>query len=271
VTYYNPAEIEWRDGEPVLTSDGEPVEAEGLGKMSKSKNNGVDPKALIARHGADAARLFTMFAAPPEQTLEWSEAGVEGASRFLKRLYRAVAEHVGQGSVGAIPAHLDEAAQTMRRQTHETIAKVDDDIGRRYTFNTAIAAVMELLNAANRFDAKGAAHRAVVREALETAVALLAPITPHICHRLWRALGHEQPVIDAAWPRADPAALERATLDIVVQVNGKLRGRIAVDADAERDTIEQAALADGNVRRFIEDREIRRVVVVPGKLVNVVV
>jgi leucyl-tRNA synthetase len=271
IAYFNPGEVEWRRGEPVLSSDGDPVVAEGLGKMSKSKNNGVDPQALIARHGADAARLFTMFAAPPEQTLEWSEAGVEGASRFLKRLYRAVAEHVNEGRVGPLPETLDEAAKALRRQAHETIVKVDDDIGRRYTFNTAIAAVMELLNAINRFEAGDDGHRAVVREALDTAVALLAPITPHICHRLWFALGHDEAVIDAPWPKADPAALERKTLDIVVQVNGKLRGRVAVDADAGRDAVEQAALADGNVRRFIGDGGVRRVIVVPGKLVNVVV
>ncbi|HET7370666.1 MAG TPA: leucine--tRNA ligase [Gammaproteobacteria bacterium] len=275
ITYYNPADVESRDGEAVLASDGKPVEAEGLGKMSKSKNNGVDPEALVARHGADAARLFMMFAAPPEQTLEWSEAGVEGASRFLKRLYRAVADHLdqtgAQGPAGAVPADLDDAAKDLRRQTHATIAKVDDDIGRRYTFNTAIAAVMELLNAINRFEAKDAAGRAVIHEALNTAVALLAPIIPHICHRLWQELGHEEPAIDAAWPVADPAALERSELEIVVQVNGKLRGRISVEAEADREAVEQAALADDNVQRFIAGKPVRRVIVVPGKLVNVVV
>ncbi|HET7588046.1 MAG TPA: leucine--tRNA ligase [Gammaproteobacteria bacterium] len=271
ITYYNPADVELRDGQPVLASGGNSVEAEGLGKMSKSKNNGVDPEVLVARHGADAARLFMMFAAPPEQTLEWSEAGVEGASRFLKRLYRAVAEHASQGPAGAVPANLDDAAKALRRQTHATIAKVDDDLGRRYTFNTAIAAVMELLNAINRFDAKDAAGRAVVHEALNTAVALLAPIVPHICHRLWRELGHEEPAIDATWPTADPAALERSELEIVVQVNGKLRGRISVEAEADRKAVEQAALADDNVQRFIDGKAVRRVIVVPGKLVNVVV
>ncbi|HET6655981.1 MAG TPA: leucine--tRNA ligase [Gammaproteobacteria bacterium] len=271
ITYFNPADIELRDGQPVLASDGKPVAAEGLGKMSKSKNNGVDPEALVARHGADAARLFMMFAAPPEQTLEWSEAGVEGASRFLKRLYRAVAEHAAEGPAGAVPAELDDAAKALRRQTHATIAKVDDDIGRRYTFNTAIAAVMELLNAINRFDAKDEAGRAVVHEALETAVALLAPIVPHLCHRLWRELGHEEPAIDATWPTADPAALERSELEIVVQVNGKLRGRIAVEADADRAAVEQVALGDDNVQRFIDGKPVKRVIVVPGKLVNVVV
>lgn len=272
ITYFNPADVEVRNDQTVLVGDGQPVEAGGLGTMSKSKNNGVDPQVLVERYGADTVRLFTMFAAPPEQTLEWSEAGVEGASRFLKRLYRAVAEHVAAPRPPVLePDALDDAARALRRQAHETIAKVGDDIGRRYTFNTAIAAVMELLNALGRFEARDAQDRAVMQEALEAAVVLLAPIVPHLCHRLWRELGHADAVVDAAWPQADPAALERDELEIVVQVNGKLRGRIAVAAAAERPAVERAALEDANVQRFIGDKPVRKVIVVPGKLVNVVV
>ncbi|HET6724987.1 MAG TPA: leucine--tRNA ligase [Gammaproteobacteria bacterium] len=271
ITYHNPAGITAEGDGVGRTADGAAVEFGGLGKMSKSKNNGVDPGELIERHGADAVRLFTMFAAPPEQTLEWSEAGVEGAVRFLRRLYRAVAEHVEGEPAERVPADLDGAARELRRQTHATIAKVDDDIGRRYTFNTAIAAVMELLNAVNRFAPETTADRAVVQESLETAIMLLAPIVPHICHRLWREMGHAEPIIDVAWPTADPAALKRDELEIVVQVNGKLRGRIAVDAGANREAVENAALADDNVQRFIGGKAVRRVIVVPGKLVNVVV
>ncbi|HET7307718.1 MAG TPA: leucine--tRNA ligase [Gammaproteobacteria bacterium] len=271
VTYHNPADVKAGANDTGVAADGQAVEYGGLGKMSKSKNNGVDPQTLMQRYGADAVRLFTMFAAPPEQTLEWSEAGVEGAVRFLKRLYRTVAEHVAGGPVEARPRELDDAARELRRQTHATIAKVGDDIGRRYTFNTAIAAVMELLNTVNRFEPRDDADRAVIHEALDTAVLLLAPIVPHVCHRLWRALGHADAVIDARWPKVDPHALQRDQLDIVVQVNGKLRGRVTVDADADRGAVEETALADENVQRFIGDKPVRRVVVVPGKLVNVVV
>ncbi|HET7569040.1 MAG TPA: leucine--tRNA ligase [Gammaproteobacteria bacterium] len=271
VTYYDPADVKAGPGDAGVAADGQAVEFGGLGKMSKSKNNGVDPQTLMQRYGADAVRLFTMFAAPPEQTLEWSEAGVEGAVRFLKRLYRTVAEHVSQGPVEARPRELGDAARELRRQTHATIAKVGDDIGRRYTFNTAIAAVMELLNTVSRFEPHADADRAIIHEALDTAVLLLAPIVPHVCHRLWRELGHADAVIDARWPKVDPHALQRDQLDIVVQVNGKLRGRVTVDADADRGAVEQTALADENVQRFIGDKPVRRVVVVPGKLVNVVV
>ncbi|HET7675025.1 MAG TPA: leucine--tRNA ligase [Gammaproteobacteria bacterium] len=272
ITYYNPAEVDVRDGQAVLIADGEPVESGGLGAMSKSKNNGVDPQTLIDRYGADTVRLFTMFAAPPEQTLEWSEAGVEGAARFLKRLYRMVAEHVAQGQTAALlPDKLGTAARELRRQTHATIAKVGDDIGRRYTFKTAIAAIMELLNAVGRFEPKSEQDHAVVAEALDAAVLMLAPIVPHVCHRLWQALGHADAVIDVPWPDADAAALKRDELEIVVQVNGKLRGRIAVAASAGRGEVEAAALAEENVQRFVGGKPVRKVIVVPGKLVNVVV
>ena len=241
-------------------------------KMSKSKGNVVDPQEMIDRYGADTVRLYMMFAAPPEQSLEWSESGIEGAYRFLRRLWRTVREHLAAGPVDpALAAKAEGEARELRRRTHRTIAKVTDDIERRYTFNTAIAAVMELLNAVTRLEAKDEAARAVVREALETAVLLLSPIVPHIAHALWRALGHEEAVVDAPWPEPDPAALEAEEVELVVQVNGRLRGRIRVPADAGREAIEQAALAEPNVRRHVGDRPVRKLVVVPGRLVNVVV
>jgi leucyl-tRNA synthetase len=241
-------------------------------KMSKSKGNTVDPQALIEQYGADTARLFMMFAAPPEQSLEWSDAGVEGAHRFLKRLWKRVYSHVQVGQPPALKVdELNDAQQALRRQVHETVAKFSDDVGRRFTFNTAIASVMELLNALNRYEDAAPQDRAVVQEALEMAVRLLAPIVPHICHSLWQALGHEAAIIDCAWPQVDDAALSRNEIQIVVQVNGKLRARISVAADAERKQVEEMALTDENVQRFIEGRGIVKIIVVPGKLVNVVV
>jgi leucyl-tRNA synthetase len=241
-------------------------------KMSKSKGNTVDPQALIDRYGADTVRLFMMFAAPPEQSLDWSDSGVEGASRFLKRLWRFVTAHAVQGKTPPpAPATLDAAQRDIRRLVHETIAKVSDDIGRRYTFNTAIAAVMELINGLARFEDDSPQGRVVMREAVETVVRLLAPVVPHICQALWEALGHEDLIADAAWPAADPAALERNRLDIVVQVNGKLRGRLSLPAGASQSAIEAAAQADDNVRRFIEGRPIKKIIVVPDRLVNIVV
>jgi len=241
-------------------------------KMSKSKGNTVDPQEMIERYGADTVRLYMMFAAPPEQSLEWSESGIEGAFRFLRRLWRTVAEHVAAGPVEpALAAKAEGGARELRRRTHRTIAKVTDDIERRYTFNTAIAAVMELLNAVGRFRPADEAGRAVVQEALETAVLLLSPIVPHVTHALWRALGHEEAVVDAAWPEPDPAALAADEIELVVQVNGRLRGRIRVPADAGREAVERAALAEPNVRRHVGDRPVRKLIVVPGRLVNVVV
>ena len=276
-TWYNPAEVEVeRDdkGRVVaarLKADGEAVEIGPVEKMSKSKNNGVDPETLIERYGADTVRLFIMFAAPPDQSLEWSDAGVEGAHRFLRRLWKQVMDHLEAGEVPPLdPGALDEEARALRRRTHETIAKVSDDMGRRLTFNTAIAAVMELLNAVGRFSPSDPQDRAVVREALEAVVLLLSPIVPHITHHLWRRLGHAEAVIDVPWPEPDPDALVREEIELVVQVNGKVRSRIRVPADADREAIEQAALADERVRRFVGDGEVRKVIVVPGRLVNVV-
>ena len=241
-------------------------------KMSKSKGNTVDPQQLIDRYGADTARLFMMFAAPPEQSLEWSDSGVEGAARFLRRLWSLVYGHV---SAGAAPA-LDVAALTgdqraLRRQLHETIAKVTDDMGRRHTFNTAIAAVMELINALARFGDATPQGQALRQEALAAVVLMLSPIVPHISHALWRALGHAGDIVDAPWPGVDEAALVKDSIDLVVQVNGKLRGRVAVPVAADRDAIQAVALADENVQRFVEGKTVVKIIVVPGKLVNVVV
>ncbi len=241
-------------------------------KMSKSKGNTVDPQAMIERYGADTVRLFIIFAAPPEQSLEWSDAGVEGAHRFLKRLWRAVHEHVQAGPAPALDtAALDKDQKALRRLTHQTIAKAGDDIGRRHAFNTAVAAVMELMNAVGRHRGDAPQDRAVRQEALEAAVLLLAPITPHVCQVLWEALGHEGLVADAPWPEADEAALAAEEITLAVQVNGKRRAEITVPADADREAVEAAALADPNVQRHIQGKTVRKVIVVPGRLVNIVV
>jgi leucyl-tRNA synthetase len=244
-------------------------------KMSKSKGNTVDPQVMIERYGADTVRLFIMFAAPPEQSLEWSDSGVEGAYRFLKRLWKAVSGYVnettGHADSASGPQSLDEPQKAMRRQLHETIRKVTDDIGRRYTFNTAIAANMELLNAFGKFEDTSPAGNAIRRETLEAIVLMLAPIIPHICEKLWKALGHSDSVVSVAWPSVDEKALEQNRLNLVVQVNGKLRAKITVAATASRDQIESAALEDQNVQRFIEGKRVRKVIIVPDKLVNLVV
>ena len=241
-------------------------------KMSKNKGNVVDPQELIDKYGADTVRLFMMFAAPPEQSLEWSDDGVQGCYRFLKRFWHAVMDHVDTGAVDPLDVGaLTDDQKTLRRKTHQTIAKIGDDIGRRSSFNTAIAAAMELLNAVNRFEDASAQGRAVVREALEAVVLMLSPMTPHICHALWAQLGHATALVDQHWPRFDESALELDTIELVVQVNGKLRGRVAVPADAGKEEIEKVALDDANVQRFVEGKDIRKVIVVPGRLVNIVV
>ena len=236
-------------------------------KMSKSKGNTVDPQEMIEEYGADTVRLFMMFAAPPEQSLEWNDSGVEGAFRFLKRLWRLVAEHVEAGNAGTLdPASLDDAGKALRRKTHETIQKVSDDFDRRHTFNTAIAAVMELINEVSKFDGEPA----VRQEALEAAVLLLSPITPHACHSLWQALGHDEAALNAAWPQVDESALVKDSIELVVQVNGKVRAKLEVPASADKDTVESLAKAEPNVQKFTDGKTIRKVIVVPGKLVNIV-
>jgi leucyl-tRNA synthetase len=241
-------------------------------KMSKNKGNTVDPQELIEKFGADTVRLFMMFAAPPEQALEWSDEGVQGSSRFLKRFWSAVDKHADDGVGGEVAvASLDAGQKDLRRKTHETIRKISDDIGRRNMFNTAVAASMELLNAVNKFDDDSAQGKAVVREALEAVVLMLSPIVPHICHALWERFGHESALTDQRWPAFDEAALESDLVELVVQVNGKLRGKISVAADAEKDSIIEQALADPNAQRFIDGGEVKKTIVVPGRLVNIVV
>ncbi|TLM62078.1 MAG: leucine--tRNA ligase [Deltaproteobacteria bacterium] len=240
-------------------------------KMSKSKKNVIDPDGLIARYGADTARLFTLFAAPPEKGLEWNDQGVEGASRFLHRVWRLVGDHLElvRGAGGIDPAGLDESGRDLRRQVHRTIRKVTDDIDGRFQFNTAIAAVMELVNGISAWPDK-TRHPAVLREALETVVRLLGPFVPHVAEELWRELGHEQGLEACGWPVCDEAALAVSTVLIVVQVNGKVRGKVTVPADADESTVREAALGDPNVARFLEGQTVRKVVVVPGRLVSVV-
>jgi len=241
------------------------------GKMSKSKGNTVDPEALIAKYGADTVRLYMMFTSPPEQTLEWSDTAVEGAFRFLKKLWKLTYTHVSAGPAEvAAPDSLDPGQRELRRRTHLTIAKVGDDIGRRYKFNTAIAATMELVNALTDFKDVSPAGRGVTQECLEAIVRMLAPIVPHICHDLWQALGHSDELMDTPWPRHEPGAISRDTVDLVVQVNGKKRGEISVDKGADKNDIESLALNNANVARYVADG-VKKVIVVPGKLVNIVV
>jgi leucyl-tRNA synthetase len=278
--YFNPADVDTRrlaDGteiSEVVTPELGTIRVthEGLGKMGKREGNGVDPEGLVERFGADTARLFIMFASPPEQTLEWSDEGVQGAWRFIRRLWTAVYEHVTRGAPPALVPHaLTPAQRELRRVAHQALAKATDDIGRRRNFNTAIAAVMELLNAVQRFPDTTPQGRAVRHEALGLAVLILSPITPHVCHELWLALGHTTAPIDERWPVPDAHALATETHAIVVQVNGKLRGHISVPVSADEAAVRAAALADDNVRKFVADRPVRRVIIVPGKLVNVVV
>jgi leucyl-tRNA synthetase len=276
IVYYNPAEVD-ASGEGdarkgVLRSDGEPVDYGGIGTMSKSRRNGVDPQDLVDRYGADTARLFTMSNVPPEHTFEWSDEGVEGAFRFMKRLWKIVHAHVEGGPAAGVDASaLDRPARELRRKVHETVAKVGDDIGRRRMFNTAIAAVMELYNALTAYPDRSPQGRAVMQEALDLAVLVLSPVIPHAAQAMWRALGHATLVVDERWPRVDPAALVQDTIEIVVQVNGKLRARIAVAAGADEAVAREAALADPGVAKFVAGQPVRKLIYVPGKLVNVVV
>jgi leucyl-tRNA synthetase len=306
--WINPADVDMQRDErgritgAVLRADGEPVHIGGIEKMAKSKNNGIDPQTMVDKYGADTVRLFSMFAAPPEQTLEWSEAGVEGMSRFLKRLWREVTSHLAQpdhpsieavaashstslpllageaaaggrgDALGVVdPATLDAGQKTLRRQLHETIQKVGDDFGRRHAFNTAIAALMEFLNALNKFSDQSDQGRAVRHEALEAMVLLLNPVVPHISHALWQMLGHPETVLeDQPWPQADRDALVRDTLKLAVQINGKLRATIEISANASKEEAEAQARAQPQVMHFLENLTVRKVIVVPGKIVNIV-
>jgi leucyl-tRNA synthetase len=275
--WFNPADVEVeRDAKAKiigarLKTDGLPVEIGGTEKMSKSKNNGVDPQAMIEAYGADTCRLFMMFASPPDMSLEWSDSGVEGSNRFLRRVWRLAQSHVAQGLPGALDvAALDDAQKAVRRSIHSAIKQASQDVGQHHKFNTAIAQVMTLMNVLEKAPQATAQDRALIQEGLETVTLLLAPITPHISHELWKQLGHEGAVIDAGWPAVDESALVQDSLQLVIQVNGKLRGQIEMPVGASREDIEAAARSNENVLRFTEGLTIRKVIVVPGKLVNIV-
>ena len=278
--WFNPADVDLtfddkgRPAAAVLRADGQPVEIGGMEKMSKSKNNGVDPQAIIDTYGADTARLFMMFAAPPEQSLEWNDAAVEGAHRFLRRLWRTVYEFQKDGAASAFSGNHNELSgslKDLRFKLHNTIAKVSDDYGRRQQFNTAVAAVMELLNQFDKTDFAGEYGRAVAQETLETVLLLLWPIVPHISENLWAALREDSRVWEQNWPQSDPAALVQTEIEMMVQVNGKLRDKITVAADAPKEAIEAAALATAGAVKFMEGKAPKKIIVVPKRLVNIVV
>lgn len=280
-TWFNPAEVRVQTddkGRPVsavLEADGQPVVIGGVEKMSKSKNNGVDPQQIIDAYGADTARLFMMFASPPEQSLEWSDAGVEGAHRFLRRLWRTVYEFVQNGGSDASKFSgsqetLSGSLKDLRFKLHSTIAKVTDDYDRRQQFNTAIAAVMELLNQYDKTDTSGGHGQAVAREVLEAVVLLLSPIVPHICETLWGELAGGN-LWQQSWPAVDNAALVQTEIEMMVQVNGKLRDKIQIAADADEAAVKAAALATTGAQKFMEGKEPKKIVVVPKRLVNIVV
>jgi len=244
-------------------------------KMSKSKGNTVDPEALIEKYGADTARLFMMFAAPPEQSLEWSDAGVEGAYRFIKRVWNIVVKHNQQLESSSLSelniTSLSSEQRELRMKVHKAVAKVTDDIGRRYTFNTAIAAIMELMNSLTKFEDTSEQGLAVMQESLEMMVLVMSPIIPHITHTLWQALGHDEHIVNHVWPKHDPDALVQDEIQMIVQVNGKLRGKIMVANETSKEDTEKLALDDENVQRFIDGKDIVKVIVVPNRLVNIVV
>ncbi|PLA75078.1 leucine--tRNA ligase [Hydrogenovibrio sp. SC-1] len=278
-TWYSPLDVE-----PItddkgaiikgrLKSDGTEVQYGGIIKMSKSKNNGIDPQTLIDQYGADTLRLYIMFAAPPEQTLEWSDSAVEGAHRFLNRVWRQVHAHTQQGTVIACQSNegLNKSEKVLRLKLHSTLQKVTDDMGRRMHFNTAIAASMELLNEIGRFESETDQGRALIQEALEVLVLMLSPITPHIAQTLWQTLGQTGLVLDASWPKVDESALVKDEIELMVQVNGKLRGKIEVAAAADKDTILAEAKANAQVAKYVEGKDIVKEIVVPGRLVNIVV
>lgn len=250
--------------------DGQPVESAGMSKMSKSKNNGIDPQTVINQYGADTVRLFMMFTAPPEQTLEWSDSGVEGAHRFIKRVWKYATEVMANERTTLDSASLSNEQKVLRRELHKAIAKVSDDLDRRQTFNTAIAAVMELLNKLVKAPLNDSNDIAIGYEALEALIVMLSPITPHVCHELWLNLGKQGEVVDAPWPVVDQSAMVEDEKLVVVQVNGKVRGKITVAADADQDAVEKAAFAEPNVTKFTDGLTIRKVIFIKGKLLNVV-
>jgi leucyl-tRNA synthetase len=304
VTYFNPAEVDTKVDEKgqrvgaALRADGQPVESGGIGTMSKSKNNGVDPQSLIDEYGADTARFFMMFTSPPEQTLAWSDAGVEGSSRFLKKLWSFAHDHalapisalrqrVRDGAVqgqraSAVQVPADLAARhaalgAVRREIHLNLKQASYDL-ERHQFNTVASSAMKILNALNALasprqgdESADQARARVLEEGMSILLRVLSPITPHICHGLWRELGYAGDILDAGWPQVDETALVQDEIDLVLQVNGKLRGNIRVAKDADRAVIERTALDDPGAQRFIAGQPVKKVVIVPGRLVNVVV
>ena len=255
--------------------DGKPVISAGMSKMSKSKNNGIDPQEVINLYGADTVRLFIMFTSPPEQTLEWSDTGVEGAHRFLKRVWKLTydftqAADVSRAAPSIAGLTLNSAQKLLRRELHKTIAKVSDDIGRRNTFNTAIAAIMELMNHLGKASIASIEDRVVMHEAIRAVVLMLTPIVPHLSHHLWSMIGDGNPVENTAWPVVDDSALVEDEKLIIVQVNGKLRAKITVSADASKEVVEEIGFNDENVSKFIDGKTVRKVIYVPGKLLNIV-
>ncbi len=253
------------------TATGQELVYAGMSKMSKSKNNGIDPQVMVDKYGADTVRLFMMFAAPAEQTLEWQDSAVEGSLRFLRRVWKFSFDHINAGEASPVDAtSLNTVAKDLRRDVHKTIAKVSDDIGRRQTFNTAIAAIMELMNKLSKAEQQDDSIRAVTREAVNAIVLMLSPITPHICAELWEQLDHQEDINTATWPEADEKAMVEDSKLIVVQVNGKLRAKLTVAADAQQDSVQALALEDPNVSKFVDGKTIRKVIYVAGKLLNIV-
>ena len=245
----------------------------GGSKMSKSMGNTVDPEEMINNYGADTVRLFMMFAAPPEQSLEWSDKAVNGAYRFLRKFWTMVLNRIDDiSNVDDIDPDdfFNDSQKELRKETHKTIAKVSDDIGRRYTFNTAIAAIMSLSNRVSRYQIDTNLDRKVVREALESMVLLLSPIVPHICNHLWAELGHQTPVVNELWPTFNEDLTVDATLEIVIQINGKLRARLHVDANIDEETLKELAFNEPKIAKLIAEQTIKKTIVVPGKLINIV-
>lgn len=277
-TWYSPQDVETerddkgRISRAILTTDGQPVLSAGMSKMSKSKNNGIDPQTVIDLYGADTVRLFMMFTAPPEQTLEWQDSAVEGANRFLRRVWTLVQDYKQRGVAPALDiSSLNAEQKALRREIHKTIAKVTDDIGRRYTFNTAVAAIMELMNKLQKAPNEQPQDLAVLSEGLHATIALLNPITPHLSQYLWRELGHHTELEQTAWPVVDASALVEDEKLVVVQINGKVRSKVTVAIDASQEQVLTLAKAEENVQRYLEGVEIRKVIYVPGKLLSLVV
>ncbi len=256
----------------ITDNQGREVQTDGMSKMSKSKNNGVDPAALIEKYGADTLRVFSMFAAPPDQSMEWSDSGVEGANRFIKRLWRQVLIHLKAKPADITDdfSDLSDAQQGMRRKVFNTLTKVTDDMSRRYTFNTAIAANMELINDLSKFTENSPEAHAIRHEALEKIILMLSPIMPHVAQELWVALGNEGTVMDESWPEIDESALVQSKVQMMIQLNGKLRGKVDVDIDADDAAVEALAMENENVIRFLESATVRKVIVVKGRLINIV-